>query len=339
MTDAAVSALAAQRCTWQQTMLRVKDPKKSVAFYQEHFGMTLIDKIEFPQYKFDLYFMTTIPKGESFSATPGSDEAHKNLWTMDGTTLELTHNYGTEDDADFKHHPGNAEKDGFGHIAFNTADVYAASAKLEAAGVAFKKKPDDGRMKGLAFVYDPDGYWVEIVKRADDSKIENEYNLSQARPPPLPISRGYDNHTTSNPNLGMTLCREVHLSDFSLYFLATLPAGISAPDPKGEQAAPFVKNLFGPVLELTHNHGTENDAAFQHLKQEGKTGFGHIGFLCEDVSGTCDALETLGATFHKKPLAGNMKGLAFVNDPDGYRIEIVKRGGYDAKATPYYFEQ
>lgn len=52
MTDAAVSALAAQRCTWQQTMLRVKDPKKSVAFYQEHFGMTLIDKIEFPQYKY-----------------------------------------------------------------------------------------------------------------------------------------------------------------------------------------------------------------------------------------------------------------------------------------------
>ena len=43
----------------------------------------------------------------------------------------------------------------------------------------FKKKPDDGRMKGLAFVYDPDGYWVEIVKRADDAAFSDEFNLSQ----------------------------------------------------------------------------------------------------------------------------------------------------------------
>ena len=42
-------------------------------------------------------------------------------------------------------------------------DVYAMSAKLEAQGCTFKKKPDEGRMKGLAFVYDPDGYWVEIL--------------------------------------------------------------------------------------------------------------------------------------------------------------------------------
>jgi hypothetical protein len=31
-----------------------------------------------------------------------------------------------------------------------------------------------------------------------------------------------------------------------------------------------------------------------------------------------------------------MKGLAFALDPDGYWIEIIKRGGYDDKATPYY---
>jgi lactoylglutathione lyase len=39
-------------------------------------------------------------------------------------------------------------------------DVYATAAKLEEAGCEFKKKPDEGRMKGLAFVYDPDYYWV-----------------------------------------------------------------------------------------------------------------------------------------------------------------------------------
>ncbi len=38
---------------------------------------------------------------------PGTDEAHRYLWTMTGTTLELTHNYDTEKDEAFKYHPGN----------------------------------------------------------------------------------------------------------------------------------------------------------------------------------------------------------------------------------------
>ena len=152
---------------------------KSVAFYRDVMGMTLIDKLEFPDMSFDLYFLTTLPEGETYPHTPGSDEAHRYLWTMKGATLELTHNYGTEKDDAFKYHPGNAEKDGFGHVAFNCNDVYASSARLEEKGIQFKKKPDDGRMKGLAFVYDPDGYWVEIVKRDDKAGIPNEFNLSQ----------------------------------------------------------------------------------------------------------------------------------------------------------------
>jgi len=59
---------------------------------------------------------------------------------------------------------------GFGHIAFNVEDVYAMSAALEAAGVAFQKRPDEGRMKGLAFCLDPDGYWIELVKREEGSQ-------------------------------------------------------------------------------------------------------------------------------------------------------------------------
>lgn len=65
--------------------------------------------------------------------------------------------YGTGTDVELWYR--GQEKDGFGHIAFNTDDVYAACVKLEKAGVSFKKKPDEGRMKGLAFAYDPDGYW------------------------------------------------------------------------------------------------------------------------------------------------------------------------------------
>lgn len=41
-------------------------------------------------------------------------------------------------------------------------DVYEACRRFEELGVKLIKKPDDGRMKGLAFVEDPDGYWIEI---------------------------------------------------------------------------------------------------------------------------------------------------------------------------------
>jgi len=50
---------AAQRPSWQQTMLRVKDPEKSIAFYEKHFGFQLIDKFIFPQWKFSVYFLAT----------------------------------------------------------------------------------------------------------------------------------------------------------------------------------------------------------------------------------------------------------------------------------------
>lgn len=41
-------------------------------------------------------------------------------------------------------------------------DVDAACVRFEQQGVEFVKRPNDGRMKGLAFIKDPDGYWIEI---------------------------------------------------------------------------------------------------------------------------------------------------------------------------------
>ena len=55
-----------------------------------------------------------------------------------------------------------------GHIGFLCDNVYTATDDLLTNSVIFKKLPDDGGMKGLAFAYDSDGYWVEIIKRTDE---------------------------------------------------------------------------------------------------------------------------------------------------------------------------
>jgi len=332
MAEAAKAMASLSKASWQQTMLRVKDPQKSLHFYKNVMGMTHIDTLDFPDVKFCLYFLTTLKTGETYAHSPGTPEAHRWLWTTNQVTLELTHNYGTENDADFAYHPGNTEKDGFGHVAFNTKDVYAACAELEKQGISFKKKPDEGRMKGLAFAYDPDGYWVEIVSRGDaDCGFENMFNFSQT----MLRVKDPKKSVPFYESLGMTLVRELHFNNFSLYFMATLPEGVTGPDPKSPEARDFIKGLFSPVLELTHNHGTESDAEFQHFvgNEEGKKGFGHIGFLVDDVYEACSAIKSHGYGFKKEPDGGSMKGLAFALDPDGYWIEIVKRGGYDDNAT------
>lgn len=71
-------------------------------------------------------------------------------------------NWGTESDPDQKYHDGNSDPRGFGHIGIMVPDVYAACERFTELGVSFVKRPNEGRMKGLAFIKDPDGYWIEI---------------------------------------------------------------------------------------------------------------------------------------------------------------------------------
>lgn len=144
-----------------QTMLRVRDPGESLAFYQDVLGMTLLQKLDFDEMEFSLYFLGYLRDGETVPADPV--ERARFIFTRE-TTLELTHNWGTEDDETFAgYHDGNADPRGFGHIGISVPNVAAACARFEELGVPFRKQPDDGKMKDIAFITDPDGYWIEIL--------------------------------------------------------------------------------------------------------------------------------------------------------------------------------
>ncbi len=75
------------------------------------------------------------------------------------------------------------------------------------------------------------------------------------------------------------------------------------------------------VIELTHNWDTE--------RYDLGTGFGHIALGVDDLYATCEQLRAKGARIVREP--GPMKHggseIAFAEDPDGYRIELIQLRG------------
>ena len=118
-------------------MIRVGDLDRSIQFYTETLGMELLRKNDYPDGKFTLAFLGYGPESES-------------------CVLELTHNWDTD-----SYDPGT----GYGHIAIETNDVYAACEKIRERGGNITREP--GPMKHgttvLAFVEDPDGYKIELL--------------------------------------------------------------------------------------------------------------------------------------------------------------------------------
>lgn len=72
-------------------------------------------------------------------------------------------------------------------------------------------------------------------------------------------------------------------------------------------------------LELTYNWGTE--------QYDMGTAYGHIAISAEDIYATCDAARQAGANISREP--GPVKGgttvIAFITDPDGYKVELIER--------------
>ena len=121
------------------TMLRVGDLQRSIDFYTQVLGMTLLRTTERPEQKYSLAFVGY-----------GNNPEH--------AEIELTYNHGVE-----SYELGTA----YGHIAIGVADVYSACDKIRNSGGAVTREP--GPVKGgttvIAFVTDPDGYKIELIER------------------------------------------------------------------------------------------------------------------------------------------------------------------------------
>ena len=73
------------------------------------------------------------------------------------------------------------------------------------------------------------------------------------------------------------------------------------------------------VLELTYNYGVE--------KYEMGGAFGHIAIGVPDVAGACNKVRSAGGKVTREPgpVKGGSSVIAFVEDPDGYKIEFIER--------------
>jgi lactoylglutathione lyase len=157
MADAATAGFV-----FNHTMLRVKDPKVSLDFYTGVLGFSLISERRFDDAKFSLYFLILDP--EEAARAPADPVERRNWQAGLKGVLELTHNHGTESEPDPVYHSGNTEPRGFGHICVAVPDTQAACARFDELGVTYQKRLGEGGMKQIAFIKDPDGYWIEIIQ-------------------------------------------------------------------------------------------------------------------------------------------------------------------------------
>jgi lactoylglutathione lyase len=121
------------------TMLRVGNLQRSIDFYTQVMGMTLIRTTERPEQKYSLAFV-------GYGTNP------------DHAEIELTYNHGVS-----SYELGTA----YGHIAIAVPDAYAACEKITAGGgkVTRQAGPVQGGSTVIAFVTDPDGYKIELIER------------------------------------------------------------------------------------------------------------------------------------------------------------------------------
>lgn len=122
------------------TMIRVSDLEKSLRFYIEGLGFTLVSKNEYPDGKFTLAFLRA----------PGDSN--------EGPMLELTYNWGQD-----RYERGDA----YGHMAYLVSSITDVQKKIQTKDYDLSWGPgaSPNGKSVLAFIDDPDGYEIELIER------------------------------------------------------------------------------------------------------------------------------------------------------------------------------
>ncbi|MBT0726447.1 lactoylglutathione lyase [Rosenbergiella australiborealis] len=145
---------------FNHTMIRVKNLQASINFYTQVLGFVPVCEHINSDAAFTIVYLIRAP----LASIPDDDTARQE-WVLRQTgVLELTYNHGTELKPDFHYHNGNDAPQGYGHICISVPDVRQACKRFEQLNVTFQKRLTDGRMKHIAFIKDPDGYWIEILQ-------------------------------------------------------------------------------------------------------------------------------------------------------------------------------
>lgn len=295
------------------TCLHVSNIDVSVKWYVDAFGVSVLHRRSTDSY--ESAFVALDSKGHPNAGAPVSQR--------DGV-IELRQLVGSSAKG-VKIYNGNTDPyKGFGHLCFALSNIEEAQKHLLEQGVEFKKRLEDGRQKNIAFVLDPDQYWVELIEDAIDKKA-GVYNIASNRM----------NHTMVRIRdparslefyrgiLGMKLFskREFPEAKFTLYFIgydhsSGYTEGLEQPvEQAGRQS----------IIELTHNWGTETAslAEFPGYYVFGDdpavAGFDHFSVSCKDSGRFIEELE------HKKVIfmsCDKDAGTATIADPDGWRVEI-----------------
>jgi lactoylglutathione lyase len=120
-------------------MLRTGNLDRSIDFYTSVLGMKLLRRNDYPDGKFTLAFLAY------------GDESKE-------AALELTYNWGVD-----SYDIGA----GYGHIAIEVADAkaYVEQVRLAGGKIIREAGPRKGGTNVIAFIADPDGYYIELIEK------------------------------------------------------------------------------------------------------------------------------------------------------------------------------
>lgn len=286
-------------------MIRVKDPQASIGFYK-HLGLSLLEHLKFPESRFDLYLLAY--------DTPAAISHGRHRSDREGI-VELTHNYGTENDSEYKISNGNeSPHKGFCQFGISVDDRQAASRRIADAGYRVSNPTHGHDSDALTFAQDPDGYFIELIQKAS--------SVDQDRPNDTD-SRTYRlNHTmirVKDPQISVEFYKrvlgmvEVHVlknesAGFDLFFLGYGANGTG----QSSGGLDTIADREG-LLGLRWEYGTEKEEGqvYHHGNVEPQ-GFGHTCVSVDDIEQACVRFDQLGVQWKKRLTDGKMSNIAFI---------------------------